>query len=70
MKQCHYFVSYQYIDKNNKGFGQVNLLLKEKITNPEQIDELVKYLTTRFNYQSVVIINILLLKTEEALIAE
>ncbi len=70
MKQYHYFISYQYIDENDKGFGQVNLLLREQVTEPEQIDELLDYIKTRFGYKSVVIINILLLKSEDSLIVE
>lgn len=70
MKQYHYFISYQYINKNDKGFGQVNLLLAEQVNHPNQIDELINYIKSRFNHESVVIINILPLKVEESLIVE
>ncbi len=65
MKQFHYFVSYQYNDSKDVGFGQINLLLKQQMKEPEQINEVRKYIESRFKYEGVVIINFILLKTEE-----
>lgn len=64
MKQYHYFVSYQYRTQGDSGFGQINLLLKDKVTGPEQIDELTAYLKNKFTHDGVVIINLILLKEE------
>jgi hypothetical protein len=64
MKQCHYFVSFQYKNQGDSGFGQINLLLKDKVTGPEQIDELTAYLKDKFKHDGVVIINLILLKEE------
>lgn len=65
MKHYHYFVSYQYNNFGDHGFGQVNLLLKERIKSAEQIDEIRKYLADRFSYQGVVLINFFLLREED-----
>ena len=65
MKQYHYFVSYQYKKSKDYGFGQVNLLLKETITRPEQVEEIRDHIQERYKFKGVVIINFLLLREEE-----
>ena len=62
--QHHYFISYQYKSKDNEGFGQVSLLLNEKVTRSEQIEQLVNYLKKNFKCEEVAIINIILLMSE------
>lgn len=64
MKQYHYFVSYQYRDDKHSGFGQVNLLLQDRVSGPEQIDEITKYIQEKFKLSGVILLNIILLKEE------
>ena len=64
MKQFHYFVSYQYKNQEDYGFGQTNLVLKQLVSDAEQLDEIRNYLVDRFKFTSVVILNFILLREE------
>ena len=65
MKTYHYFVSYQYIREEDRGFGQVNLRLKQPIAGDEQIEDVRKYIEERFGFAGVVLMNFIMLKEEE-----
>ena len=63
-KQYHYFISYQYRNKEESGFGQITLLLSVRVSGPNQIDELIEHIRNRFKFDSVVLINLMLLNEE------
>ena len=63
-KQYHYFISYQYRNQKESGFGQLNLLLNDRVSGPDQVDELIKHIRDRFQFNSVVLINLTLLNEE------
>ena len=65
MKRYHYFVSYQYNNLDDHGFGQINLLLKQPIIQAEQIEEVRKYLEETYRYNGVVLLNFMLLREEK-----
>jgi len=65
MKQYHYFVSYQYSKAKDQGFGQVNLLLAKSINEPKDIEGVQNYIKENNKFKNVVILNILLLKSED-----
>jgi hypothetical protein len=63
--QYHYFISYQYRTKDENGFGQLTLLLNDRVAGPDHIDAIIEHLTDKFKFDNVVIINLILLKEEE-----
>lgn len=65
MKLFHYFVSFQYNNGEDRGFGQINLLMRDRIIEADQLEEIRDYLMKKFNYQGVVLINFQLLREEE-----
>jgi len=70
MKQYHYFISYHYKNQDDNGFGQAILLLAERISGSDQIDQLVSYLKDMFGYKNVVILNFIFLKEEDLSISD
>lgn len=63
--EYRYFVSYQYVDGEDRGFGNAQLTLGKRINDPTDIHNLQLILGRETDYDKIIIINYKLMEVAE-----